>query len=245
MINFRRASWVALGLVLTASFQFVNADETSIRMIVLTDHAEKSGAATSGIGRSSQPGHRHAARQQILKDIERQRLEMEVNGFVVGTDALISGKDNYPEELMKHQAITGNTYDSVLPNFGYSARNLNDTPFSDARLLGFMPLRSEDDKIHEAVWAYAVPGIGNVVVEELSYQTIPGVTIKVAEPSGNIQINGNPGTYMVMTDEAGKRGITTIDFMTSDKLFAITAYEAVKRDDKRFKRLFELAESLY
>lgn len=245
MSNFRIASWCSVGLIIATLLQFAAADEADIRMIVLTDKAEKSSATRAEIDRSDLPGDRRAIRQQILDDIEKQRLEMDTNGFVVGTDALISGKNNFPEELIKHQAITGNSYDSVLPDFGYSARNLNDSPFKQGQFLGFMPLRSEDNKIHETVWAYTVPGIGKIIVEELSYLTMPDVTIKVAEPSGNVQINGIPGTYMVMTDEKGKRGVTTIDFMTSDRLFTITAYKPILRENKRFKQLVELAESLY
>lgn len=245
MINFSRTSLISIGLALAASFQTSDARESSIEVIVLTDNAGDSGIESEAMSSRRGSGRRDEIRQQILEDIKKHRAEMAANGFVVGTDAIISSKDRFPEELVKHQAVTGNTYDSVLPDFAYAARNLNDSPFGEGRLLGFMPVRSDDSKIHETVWAYAMPGIGRVIVEELSYRTIPDVTIKVAEPSGNIQVNGNPGTYMVMTDEKGKRGVTTIEFMTSDKLFTITVFAAVKRNNKHFKRLLTLAESLY
>lgn len=245
MKDFHRVSRYLLGLALAAAFQFANASQSEIRMIVLTDNAEKSSPAMQETDRAGRPGQRDAIRRKLLEEMEKQRLEMAANGFVVETDATISAKTRLSEELVKHQAITGNTYAYVLPDIAYSARDLGASPFKKGRLLGFMPVRSEDNKIHEIVWAYAVPGIGDVIVEELSYRTIPGVTIKVAEPSGNIQINGNPGTYMVMTDEKGKRGLTTIDFITSDKLFTLTAYNPIMRGTKRFNRLVELAESLY
>lgn len=232
-------------LALIACFQWAHAAETGIRMIVLTDNAEKTAVPAAAEQRTAQAERRDAMRQQILKDIQEQRLEMEKNGFVTGTDALISNKDKYPTELIKHQAVTGNTYDSVLQDFAYAARNLNDSPFRKGRLLGFMPLRSGDNKIHEVVWAFSMRGLGKVIVEELSYGTVPGVTIAVAEPSGNIQINGNPGTYMVMTDKKRKRGVTTIEFMTPDKLFTMTAYKPIKKGSKRYRRFVKLAESLY
>jgi hypothetical protein len=245
MINFRKVSRGLLGLVVVALLPLANASSAAIKLIVLTDNAEKAGLATEELKRSRQSGQRDVIRQQILEDIRKQRLEMEANGFVVGSDVILASKDAFPQELIKHRATSDDTYDSVLPDFAYPARNLNDSPFRKGRLLGFMPIRSEDNKIHEVLWAYAVPGIGNVSVEELSYRTIPGVTIKIAEPSGNIQINGNPGTYMVMSDEKGKRGVTSIEFITSDKLFTLTAYKPIKRDNKQFKSLIRLAESLY
>lgn len=232
-------------LSLFMCLQWAHAAESGIRMIVLTDKAEKAAVPGATVQRKARAESRDVMRQQILEDIQNQRLEMEENGFVIGTDALISNKDKYPDELVKHQAITGNTYDSVLPDFAYPARNLSDSPFRKGRLLGFMPLRSADNRIHEVVWAYSMRGLGKVIVEELSYATVPDVTIAVAEPSGNIQINGNPGTYMVMTDKKRKRGVTTIEFMTSDKLFTVTAYKPIKRNSKRFKRFVKLAESLY
>lgn len=232
-------------LSLLMCLQSAHAAESGIRMIVLTDKAEKAAVPGATVQRKARAESRDVMRQQILEDIQNQRLEMEENGFVIGTDTLISNKDKYPDELVKHQAITGNTYDSVLPDFAYPARNLSDSPFRKGRLLGFMPLRSADNRIHEVVWAYSMRGLGKVIVEELSYATVPDVTIAVAEPSGNIQINGNPGTYMVMTDKKRKRGVTTIEFMTSDKLFTVTAYKSIKRNSKRFKRFVKLAESLY
>ncbi len=232
-------------LALVACFQWAHATESGIRMIVLTDKAEKTAVNEAAAQSRERAKSRDAMRQQILEDIRRQRLEMANNGFVIGTDALMTNKDKYPDELIKHQAITGNTYDSVLPDFAYPARNLTDSPFRKGRLLGFMPLRSGDNKVHEVVWAFSIRGLGKVIVEELSYATVPNVTIAVAEPSGNIQINGNPGTYMVMTDKKRKRGVTTIEFMTAGKLFTLTAYKPVMRDSKRFKRLIKLAESLY
>ena len=244
MRNSCRASW-CVALAFVACLQWAHAAETGIRMIVLTDNAEKSAGSETAVQRKAQAEGRDKIRQQILQDILKHRLEMERNGFVIGTDTLISNKDRYPDELVKHQAITGNTYESVLPDLAYAARNLNDSPFRKGRLLGFMPLRSGDNRIHEVVWAFSMRGLGKVIVEELSYGTVPGVSIAVAEPSGNIQINGNPATYMVMTDKKGKRGVTTIEFMTSDKLFTLTAYKPIKRDNKRFKRLVKLAESLY
>lgn len=245
MRNSHKAISYAIVLTLVACVQWVHATESGIRMIVLTDNTAKSAVRGAATNSAAQDKGRDEIRQQILKDIQQQRLEMQQNGFVIGTEALISNKNKYPEELVKHQAITRNTYDSVLPDFAYPARNLNDSPFRKGRLLGFMPLRYGDNKIHEVVWAYSIRGLGKVIVEELSYGTVPEVTIAVAEPSGNIQINGNPGTYMVMTDEKRRRGVTTIEFMTADKLFTVTAYKPVKRGSKRFKRLVRLAESLY
>lgn len=246
MNKFYRVSWCVIGLAFVVCFQGAYAAaEPGIRMMVLTDNAKTPDVPNAASSGKAQTGGRADIRRQILEDIQRQRLEMEKNGFVVGSDALISNKDKYPDELVKHQAITGNSYNSVLSDFAYPARNLNDTPFRNGRLLGFMPLRSDDSRIHEVVWAYSLRGLGKVVVEELSYGTIPDVTISVAEPSGNIQINGNPGTYMVMTDKKRKRGVTTIEFMTSDKLFTVTAYKPIKRGSKRFDRLVRLSESLY
>jgi len=244
MTNLQRFTGYAVALMLAASFQFANAKEPEIRVIVLTDNAGKSSLSADDINaRKNQ--RRDAVRQQILEDIGKQRLEMEKNGFVVSKDAVDASKGKLAKELMAYQATAGTRFDAVSHDFAYAARNLDDSPFNEGQLLGFMPMRSGDNKFHEAFWAYKIPGLGKVTVEELSYRTIPDVTIKVAEPSGNVQINGNPGTYMVMTDARGKRGVTTIDFMTADKLFTITAFKPVKRDSKRYRKLLNLAESLY
>lgn len=245
MKNFHNTMRYITILALAASLQLSYAAETKIRMLVLTDKANKSSMSELAAKQKAPADGRDKVRQEILKDIEKQRSEMRKNGFVIGTDALMSNKDKYPDELIKHRMLSGDSYDSVSNDFAYAARNLNDSPFRKGRLLGFMPIRSGDNRIHEAVWAFSLRGLGRVIVEELSFGTVPDVSIAVAEPSGNVQINGHPGTYMVMTDEKGKRGVTTIEFMTSDKLFTITAYKPIKRDSKRFARLIELAESLY
>lgn len=244
MTKMQRFTGYTAALLLAASIPFASAKESEIRIIVLTDNAGKSSLATDDIS-IKKDQRRNVIRQQILEDIGKQRMEMEKNGFVVSKDAVDASKGKLAKELMAYQSTAGTSFEAVSHDFAYAARNLDDSPFNEGTLLGFMPVRSGDNKFHEAFWAYKMPGIGRVTVEELSYRTIPDVTIKVAEPSGNVQINGNPGTYMVMTDAKGKRGVTTIDFMTADKLFTITAFKPVKRDSKRFRKLLHLAESLY
>lgn len=248
MLTIGRSLTIAICLVLTLNAHASEANDDVVNLIQLTDKARLDDDLPVEVKRayakSESKRQKDSLQYDMSREIVRQRKEMKANGFIVVSDASASSRDTVAAQILAHQMQHNEDYESIASELGYAALDLNQTPFQSGRRLGMMPIRFADDRIHQIVYAYEFDELGEVLVEETSYRTIPEVSISVSEPMGNMRINGYAATYSVTKNHKGDKAMTTIIFFTEEKLFDLTVFNSIMRDDKRFPKLVALAESL-
>lgn len=210
-----------------------------IPLIVLTDGTA---GDTQYSETFSETTNRH--RQELLRQIAEDRAGMERDGFIVVSTEKAALSDRLYGEIVSYQARMKESNVLISSRLGYSALNLNNPAFTSATLMGRMPVPSPDDSIHHMFYAFEFNEIGQLVIEELSYATVPDVKITVAAPSGNVGVNGNPGTYIVSVNESGSNASSSLTFLTGRKMFILTTSRRLEVGSDGYRALISLAESL-
>jgi hypothetical protein len=129
--------------------------------------------------------------------------------------------------------------------FGYQPIDQRNKVLQSAQLVGVYGTPETDGFVHEFFYLYDFEDLGLVLVQELSYRTIPDTDIRVTAPRGNVRINGYAGTYTALKDEGNSKGLTGLTFITENKWFHVVAFRCVaKSDRKSYRNLIQIAESL-
>jgi hypothetical protein len=211
--------------------------------IVLTDQVSRKSTADpdSAIGKAlleldanGPPGW-----EAGLERIEARRAEMRARGYVVVGD----GSFNLHDPLL-NQIAQGDPPRSIEGEYGYPPADVVNGPFANGRLVAAYGRPHEDGLIHSTTHVFEFDELGQVIVEELSYATIPGVRIVVNRLSGNVDVNGHVAEYMALVNASGTRGQTIVRFLTGTKMFTLTTTTRILREDPAFQTLMALARAL-
>jgi hypothetical protein len=240
-MKYTRSAWLLTVLVTSiCGVQPALADSSTIPLIVLTDKASSSAGVSEAFAARTKE-----KRSELLEQIAKNRADMAKNGFVVVSDQQAALSDLLFGEIIAYQASHKEGYSLIASRLGYSAIDPNDASFDAGTLIAMMPVESDDKSIHQMFYAFAFDDIGQLVIEELSFATVPDVKITVAAPAGNVSINGNPGTYIVSVNESRSRAVSSLDFLTKDKMFVLTTSSRLEVGSDGYLALLSVAESLY
>lgn len=234
--------------LILVSFGFVTgaAAADDFDFIVLTDNVPAD-SITEAHGRSPDYARhqkkvaalRKAKREEVLAVLQRTKREMEQLGYSIASDEQLSAYDGY---------IAGSQV-ALQPlheiEFGYRHAELGDPAIESGRLKGVYAVEESDGFVHQAAYLYEFDELGPVIIEELSYLTIPNARIAVTRPIGNLAINGFPATYTALTNRDNTKGLTGITFITGSKMFSVTALHCItEKDAELFDRLVTIASAL-
>jgi hypothetical protein len=246
-MNIRQGIAVILGsLAFLANMTLADQFE----LIVLTDQLPKDSVALSNDDqatanasrnkhRQEQERVRDAARQKSLVMLKKTIADMETFGKSVTKGSELHAYNGYKDRA------AGGSQPIEQIQFGYHPTNLDHPSLMTSSLVGVIAQQESDGYVHEVAYVFDVEALGTVVIEELSYSTIPDVRITVTKPVGNMTINGFPATYVALTNQTGDKGLTSITFITERKMFTVTALKCVTRDDPELlQRLMSIANAL-
>lgn len=214
--------------------------------VVLTDKsnnselpAEIQEAMAKDEQRQTELAQRKVSRQKYLRKLRRIVDDTESRGFAVVDDVDVSGYDDF---LTKVRAAKP----TEPIRYGYTVANLDTPAFDGGRMIATHPLHEDEGVTYQTLYAFEFDDLGTVLIDELSYTTIPDARIVVNKPAGNLHVNGYPATYTAMLNRDGTKGMTGIVFYTENKVISVTALRCITRDDKEaFEHLVQVAGSLY
>jgi len=168
---------------------------------------------------------REASRRQHLAKLRQIMRDMERDGLaIVGYD-----------EVSTYDQFVADALELVRApvQYGYTPTNLDKSALKKGRLIGKQPLYEDDNgQAHQMSYIFDFENLGTVIVEELSYATIPDARITVNRPTGNLTINGYAATYTALIDATGQKGLSGITYYTDSKLISVIALKCVTRDDR-------------
>lgn len=236
--------WFA-GMVILTGGCLPAAIAEEIEMIVLTDTRQEDDVP-SEIKEFIANDKRHQAmvksrganRKKHAKILRRIMTDMDRDGFAIVDDTHVSTYDSLVTEikqLTRPRAVT----------LGYRGAELNRPAFKRGRKIGEQAVFEDDGITHNMMYVFEFDDIGFVVIDELSYATIPDTKIIVNKPTGNLTINGYPATYTALINKSGKKGLSGITYITESRLISVTALKCITRkDEKEFARFVEIATAV-
>lgn len=240
-MNIKIIGWLSMALVSALYVvQPVMAGSGTIPTVVLTDKSQSSSDRSKEFTAS-----RQAAFARALQQIATDRAAMAKNGFVIVPDQQAELSDRFFGDIVAYQASHEGSYDLIPSRLGYSAIDPHGAAFGAGQLIALMPAAEDDGSIHHMFYAFERDDVGKLVIEELSFTTVPDATIRVAAPAGNVRINGTPGTYMVSSDESGSKFVSSLNFLTTNKMFTLTTSSRLEIGSDGYSALIAIAESLY
>lgn len=234
-------------LLLSAGFFASASWADDFEFIVLTDNVPAPGDDLAEMRRSNPEAAQQrnklraiqkAKRREVLAVLRQTKKEMELHGRAFATDAQLAAYDVYITDDVNPQSV----YE--MP-FGYRRTNLDHPVLKAGRLKGVYGVQESDGFVHQAAYVYDFDELGPVVIEELSFLTIPDARISVTRPIGNLMVNGFPASYTALTNRDYTKGLTGITFITDNKMFSVTAFRCVTRNDAElFEQLVSVANAL-
>lgn len=189
--------------------------------------------------RQQELAQREVSRKKLLTTLRRIVDDTESHGFAVVDDAVVSDYDDFLTQVRRAKPAEPIRY-------GYTVANLDTPAFDGSRRIATESLHEDEGVTYQTLYAFEFDDLGTVLIDELSYTTIPDARIVVNKPAGNLHINGYPATYTAMMNRDGTRGMTTITFYTENKLISVTALRCITRDhSEAFEHLVQVTSSLY
>ena len=231
------AGVAVLGIIECSWAEDRDAVETG-EMVVLTDkRSSRDLPVSQQTAKNPSPemraelARRHASRKQHLAELRRITRDMEQGGCAIVDHADVSTFDQFVAGAME--------LERAPVQYGYTPTDLDRSALKKGRLIGKQPLFVDDAGLaHQMSYIYEFDTLGTVVIEELSYATIPDARITVYRPVGNLTINGYAATYTALMDESREKGLSGITYFTDSKLISVTALKCVTRDDREAFRDF-------
>ncbi len=183
-------------------------------------------------------------RRRHLAGLRRTIDDVEANGFTVSDESMLSAYDGLVGDI-RRQRTPGAIPQGAAIEPGFRPAELVHPVFARGRKLGRLSLSVADGYAHELATAYEFDDLGVVIIEELSYSTVPDTRIVVTRPVGNLYVNGYPATYTAHVNSEGTRGLSSIMYITESKLIRVVVLACITRDDRpRFERFVELAAAV-
>ncbi len=233
------------GMVILTGGCLSAAIAEEIEMIVLTDTRQEDDVPSeikefiANDKRYQAMFKRRAANQKRhAKILRRIMTDMDRDGFAVVNETHVSTYDTLVSDI-KQLTRPGPV------TLGYRGADLNKPAFKRGRKVAEQAIFEDDGITHNMMYVFEFDDIGFVVIDELSYTTIPDTKIIVNKPTGNLTINGYPATYTALTNKSGKKGLSGITYITESKLISVTALKCITRkDEKEFARFVEIAAAV-
>ena len=196
-------------LIVTSGYMPVAMAE-DFEMIVLTDTREEHDTPpeveeyiANDERRQAELKRREQERKEHYKLVRRINSDMSRDGYSVVDDAYVS---RYDELVMNVKQLSrpGST------TLGYIGTDLSKTAFKRGRKIGQQAKYEDGGVTHNMLYVYEFDDLGVVLVDELSYTTIPDTRITVSKPVGNLTINGYPATYTAVIDGTHEKGLSSM-----------------------------------
>jgi len=182
---------------------------------------------------------REEGRKSALAAYRRIESDMRDKGYSIAPDENLSAYDSVVANPASARSL------SVVA-FGYTPLDLTKGILQQGEFRGINTAPASDGQVHRAQYLFYFDGLGDVVVDELSFATIPNSRISISRPTGNVVINGHPATYSAMRNRNNTKGLTQIFFITDSKLFTVTALSAITRSEsEKLEKLISVAEQLH
>ena len=181
--------------------------------------------------------HRSRALAQRTATIEAMRT----SGYVPISDR---AANNWPTRIFYFLfPLLSSSLENITPELGYEPMSLAGTPFEDVQARAFGTTDS-DDKIHSLLYRFKIPELGYVYLTEESYSTSIGVGYRaIMHPLGNIIINGEPATFVVLKSNSGD-GNTSVELVVDGRLLGLSVHEPLEPGDKKLALFKDLASYL-
>lgn len=214
-------------------------------MVVLTDTREPSRLPNEvrSVQAADEDRTRILQRRENRREIHLNKLrrimdDMDRDGYAVVEEHELSMYDGFLEGTRE---LVRAPYE-----LAYIPIDIRQSAFAGGKLIGKQPLFEDEGRVHQMAYVFEFDDLGTIIVDELSFRTIPNTRISVNKPTGNLTINGYPATYTALMRRGSGKGMSAITLITDSKLITVTALQCITKDDKeRFDRFVEIASAAY
>lgn len=177
----------------------------------------------------------------VIRSISKnQHLQMKERGYADASEEEVVVLERY---AMKENKKYIKDMSDVIPTLAITPSELSGPVFERGKLKGAMASGGHTKSGWTGVTRlYQFPQLGLVKLEELDY-IASGSGVVVVKEFINDDVDGNIATYMVKKSLSGK-SLSELTWFTENKMFVLSVSGLIKKDDKRYGLLVELAKEI-